>query len=147
MPNIATLLKSEIARLSRKEVRSLVEPTKKVAAQHRRYIAELHREVSELKSEVARLRKRVGANPPATQEAAATDAKLRWVAKGFRSHRNRLGLSAAEYGKLIGVSAQSVYNWEREVAVPRRAQLARIAALRNIGKREAIERLEKLDAA
>jgi DNA-binding XRE family transcriptional regulator len=47
-----------------------------------------------------------------------------------------LGLSAAEYGKLVGVTAQSVYNWERGGATPRGDQLARIASLRAIGKRE-----------
>ena len=46
-------------------------------------------------------------------------------------------LSAADFGKLLGVSAQSIYNWERESAYPRVEQIARLAAIRGIGKREA----------
>jgi DNA-binding transcriptional regulator YiaG len=51
-------------------------------------------------------------------------------------------LSAGDFGKLVGVSANSVYAWESGSTVPRRAQLARIEALRTMGKREAVQRLE-----
>ena len=62
-------------------------------------------------------------------------------------HRERLGLSADDFGKLLGVSAQSIYNWEHENARPRAEQLANVAALRGIGKREAKARLDQLGAA
>ncbi len=61
--------------------------------------------------------------------------------------RERLGLSADDFGKLLGVSAQSIYNWEHEKARPRAEQLSKVAALRGIGKREAKARLEQLGAA
>lgn len=43
----------------------------------------------------------------------------------------------------MGVSGQSIYNWERESARPRDEQIAKLAALRKIGKREAAERLQQ----
>lgn len=46
MPNIGTVLREEITRLSRKETRSQVEPTKKSSAQQRKDIAELKRQVA-----------------------------------------------------------------------------------------------------
>jgi transcriptional regulator with XRE-family HTH domain len=49
-------------------------------------------------------------------------------------------------GRLLGVSAQTIYNWEHEVARPRTEQLGKLAALRGIGKREAGERLKQLVA-
>ena len=73
--------------------------------------------------------------------ASSTASKLRFVAKGLKSHRDRLGLSAADYGRLVGVSAQSIYNWETKVAVPRRSMLPRIAQLRGKGKREVADML------
>ena len=140
MPDIGAVMKAEISRLSRKEARRAVESSNKASAQHRRQIAELNRTVRQLAQEVARLRRNVGRDTPAAP--AGDDApRLRFVAKGFRAHRAKLGLSAADYGRLLGVSAQSVYNWERSAAVPRREQLVRIAALRGIGKREAASRL------
>jgi DNA-binding transcriptional regulator YiaG len=65
----------------------------------------------------------------------------------LRAHRSRLGLSAADFGTLVGVSAQSVYNWEGEKAQPRGEQLARLVAVREIGKREASQRLKQLATA
>jgi len=145
MPNIASLLKEEISRLSRREIRAQVEATKRATTQHRRHIAALKRQVAKLQRQVSVLEQRVLRAPPATAATAKTE-RVRFVAKGLRSQRERLGLSAADYGKLVGVSAQSVYNWERQVASPRAEQLKSIATFREIGKREALARLEQLAA-
>ena len=145
MPNIASLLKEEISRLSRREIRAQVEATKRATTQHRRHIAALKRQVAKLQRQVSVLEQRVLRAPPATPATTKTE-RVRFVAKGLRSQRERLGLSAADYGKLVGVSAQSVYNWERQVASPRAEQLKSIAAFRGIGKREALARLEQLAA-
>ncbi len=76
----------------------------------------------------------------------ASDAKaVRYSAKRFQSNRKRLGLSAADYGKLIGVSAQTVYHWESGKARPRKQWMAAYAALRTVGKKEARARLEDLN--
>lgn len=142
MPNIASVLKQEIARLSRREVRGQVESTKKASAQYRRDIAALKREVGALKRQVSLLQRRAPTMPLVVNPAV----KTRFVPKGIRSHRKRLGLSADEYGRLVGVSAQSIYNWERGQTVPRAQQVRAIAALRTVGKREAQGRLEQIDA-
>jgi DNA-binding transcriptional regulator YiaG len=143
MANIGALLKDEIARLSRREVRRQVESMKKASAQHRRHIATLKREVSTLRREVARLSGRSQKNGSTATEPAT--APTRFAPKGLKTHRLRLGLSANDYGKLAGVSAQSVYNWEQGIAKPRAEQRAALAALRSVGKREATARLEQLN--
>lgn len=61
--------------------------------------------------------------------------------------RARLDLSAEDFGRLVGVSSQSVYNWEQEKSRPRPAQVAAIAAVRTIGKREALARLAQMGPA
>lgn len=146
MSSLGTLLKTEIARLSRRELRSQVEPLKKQSAAHRRHIAALKRQVTALERLVAVLRKSntkaMRAAPPEGEEAQG----VRFSAKGLATLRSRFGFSAADMGRLLGVSAQSVYNWENKKAVPRRAQVAAIAQLRGLGKREALVRLEELDA-
>ena len=143
MPNIATVLREEISRLSRKEIRSQLDATKKATTQHRRHIAALKRQIAQLGRQVAMLARNVLHTPQAVS-AAPTATRPRFVAKGLRSQRKRLGLSATDYGKLLGVSAQTIYNWERELASPRTEQLSRLAALRGIGKRQAAERLKQL---
>jgi DNA-binding transcriptional regulator YiaG len=64
------------------------------------------------------------------------------VAKGLRSLRTRLALSAKQLALLLGVSEQSVYNWDTKKATPRKEQLAAIIGVRNLGKREAQQRLD-----
>jgi DNA-binding XRE family transcriptional regulator len=145
MPNIGALLKQEIARLSRREIRGQVLATKKASAQYRRHIAGLRRQVATLERQVAMLQRRVG-NGASPASPDATPRKVRFVAKGLKAQRARLGLSAAEYGKLVGVSPQSIYNWEQGHASPRAQQLAVVAKLRGIGKREARAHLEQLGA-
>lgn len=144
MPNIASVLREEILRLSRKETRSQTIPTKKAASQHRRDIAALKRQVVELQRQVILLLRRASTGAPSTLNAKDADgsSKLRFVAKGLRSHRERLGLSASDFGKLVGASGQSVYAWETGKTVPRREQVAKIAVVRAMGKREAMQRLE-----
>ena len=143
MPNIGTVLKEEISRLSRKESRGQIDPTKKATAQHRRDIALLKRQVAQLERQVKLLtRKTLNTTPSVSSDSPSRG--LRFVAKGLRTQRGRLGLSATQFGTLVGVSAQSIYNWERESARPRGEQVSRLAALRGIGKREAAERLKQL---
>lgn len=144
MSNIGSMLKEEIARLARRELRGQVAGMRKASAQYRRHIAALKRQVATLESQVALLRGRVLKQPAAAPDEGG-HKRVRFAPKALRSQRNRLGLSAAEYGKLIGVSAQSVYNWEHATARPRGPQILRMAALRTMGKREARARLDQLD--
>jgi len=146
MPNIGAVLKQEIVRLSRREVRAQVQTTKKASAQYRRDIAALKREVEALKRQIGLLQRR-GPGGPRAVPAESTNRKVRFVAKGLRSQRNRVGLSADDYARLVGVSAQTIYNWEQGHTAPRPEQLRAIAALRGIGKREAAARLDGMKAA
>ena len=52
----------------------------------------------------------------------------RFSAKGLKSLRAKLGLSAADFGQLVGASAQSIYKWESGNAVPRASQQAVVSA-------------------
>ena len=145
MPNIGSLLKQEIVRLSRKEARTQVEATKRASTQYRKHIAALKRQLTALERQVTMLgRRAMGKAAEAADDSAPS--KVRFVAKGLRSQRTRLGLSASDYGRLVGVSAQSIYNWEQGHAIPRAEQLKSIATIRGIGKREALKRLESVAA-
>jgi DNA-binding XRE family transcriptional regulator len=145
MANIAGILREEIGRLSRREIRKSTESTKKATNQHRHAIATLKTHVARLERQVSLLTRtmaRFRQGPAAASNDGSSPTKFRFVAKGLRSHRIRLGLSAGDFGKLVGVSANSVYAWESGTTTPRREQLAKIAALRTVGKREAAKRLE-----
>ena len=146
MTNIASLLKSEISRVARKEVRAETASLKKAVGTYRSEIAALKRRALTLESEVRRLSKGTAnatkAIKPMDDEESNT--AHRFSAKGLASQRKRLGLSANDCGLLVGASGQSIYNWEAGSARPRATHLAAIASLRTMGKKEAAARLESL---
>jgi DNA-binding transcriptional regulator YiaG len=111
--------------------------------QYRRDLAALKREAKTLNARVAQFEKRVAERVTAAPVAEPTET-VRFSAKRLRSQRKRLGLSAAEYGKLVGVTPLSIYNWERGVVRPRREWLSILASLRPWTKKQARERLEQL---
>lgn len=141
MPDLSAVLKNEITRLARKEVKGVVDPLRKASAGYRREIADLKRQVALLQRDI----KAANNTQPATEaEGGAVKSHTRFSASALKSQRARLGLSASDFGRLVGAGGQSVYNWEAGKAVPREAQKSAIAAVRALGKREAAKRLEGL---
>ena len=143
MPNIAAVLKAEIARLTRKELRGQSGGLKKASSQHRRDIAALKRQVSKLERQVSLVERQVLKKPPESS-AGATTTGVRFTAKGLQAQLKRLGLTATDFAKLVGVTPQSIYNWGRGNSRPRKEQIAALVALRGIGKKEAKARLRQL---
>lgn len=140
MPNIASVLKDEIARVARKEMRTETQQLKKTSAHYRSDIAALKRRIAALEQLVGRLSK--GSVNKAPSAAADQPANaFRFSASGLQAQRKRLGLSASEAALLLGVSDQSVYKWENGKTRPRASQFASIAALREMSKKEAGSRL------
>jgi DNA-binding transcriptional regulator YiaG len=146
MPNIAVVLKEEIARIARKELRDEVAQLRKVQSTQRADIAELKRRNKELEQTVRHLQKGLG-KPASTSADEAAAGDLRFSVKGLAAQRQRLGLSAADFGLLVGASGQSIYKWEEGKVRPRAKQLPAIAAVRGISKRDADARLAALKAA
>jgi DNA-binding transcriptional regulator YiaG len=146
MPNIATILKEEIARISRKQSRSETEQLKKASAHYRGEIAQLKRRIQALEQQIKRLGRGTsrGAGAAAAPAGDEDQKQIRYSAKSLASQRRRLGLSAASLAKLLNVSALSVYKWESGNTRPRQKQIEAIAALRHMGRREAQKRLEEI---
>lgn len=144
MPDIASTLKAEIARIARKEIRSETEDFKKASAQYRANITALRRRIDLLERQL----KRASKQGPQTAEATAAEpeggVKRRFSASRLAATRKKLSLSAADFGALIGVTGQSIYKWESGEARPRAKQLEAIASVRSLGKREVAERLQAL---
>jgi len=135
LANIASVLKEEITRLARKELRSETESLKKASAQYRSEIAALKRRTASLEKQLARLEKSASKNAVAQVNPKET-TKARFTVKGFKALRQRLGLTAEAIGTLLGVSAQTIYNWEAGNTSPREQQMVRIVMLRGMGKRD-----------
>lgn len=143
MPNFAALLKDEIARVARKELRGEVSELKKATSTQRAEMAALKRRTQELEKTVRALSKAMQRSEKAVP-LATTQKATRFSAKGLVSQRKRLALSADDCGLLVGASGQSIYNWESAKARPRELHLVAIASLKTLGRKEALVRLNDL---
>ncbi len=146
MPNIAAVLKEEIRRLARKEIKAALRPLRREKVALKRKVRELRRQVLDL----ARAGQRLAAGLYREQalDVAEPDElpRMRITAKGLRSLRRKLSLTQAEFGKLLGVTGQAVYQWERrQGAIRVRARVRQaLVTVRGIGAREARRRLEEM---
>ena len=165
MANLASALKEEIGRLARREIRQQTAGTARTVAQCERDIAALKGQIDDLKRKLSSARtqgapaptaakktasKKAATKKPAAKAASGSgkqSARGRFSAKSLKGNRERLGLSADNYGKLIGVSGLSIYNWEQGKARPRESSIAALNSIRGLGKREAAKRLEELAEA
>ena len=153
---LADMLKQEITRLSRKATKAELQSLRSASAAQRKLIASLRQDLARLERQIKALNKTLektvaSASPGARNGSTSGDesldtAHLRFRAGGLKTLRSKLGLSAADFGRLVGVSGQSIYLWETGKTRPRPAQLSALAEVRGIGKREATRRLAEQHA-
>lgn len=137
MTNLLSSLKSEISRLARKEVKKEVEKLQAAVTRQRKEITSLRTELTQLKQAMKQTRRAAPPVPTDTGDSAAP--KRRFSAARLVRQREKLGVSAAAFGKLIGVTGQTVYSWERGQSRPRAGQLEAIARVRKMKKSEAVQ--------
>ncbi|MCX7173748.1 MAG: helix-turn-helix transcriptional regulator [Proteobacteria bacterium] len=136
MSNIATALKAEITRLSRRELKNATDGIKKASVQHWSEIASLKRRLASIETHLRQLDKMASRAVPVSAEPGPQSG-IRYSAKGFQAQRQRLELTGPEVGFLLNVSPQTIYNWESGKTRPGAAQLPAIVALRKLSKRNA----------
>ncbi|NQU41279.1 MAG: hypothetical protein HQ523_15125 [Lentisphaerae bacterium] len=143
MANLAQVLKEEIRRLARKEVRLAQEATRKEAIRLRKANSELKARVAKLEKIARTLNTTVQAIPLPEAPAVQPVSKERISGKGVRSLRKRLKLTRAEFAALAETTSQTVYNWEKQdgVLTMRNATGTALIGLRGIGIKEARTRL------
>jgi len=147
MARFEAIIKSEIVRLAKREVRKISVP--------------LGRDVRSLKSTVSQLRKAVlTLQRIATQqqkalekgetplEAAPEEVQVsRFSPRLIRSLRGHLGLTQKELAVLTGVTVGAVHLWESGQFKPSEKKKAVMVALRKLGRREVRKLVEKKSAA
>ncbi|MBT2746207.1 MULTISPECIES: helix-turn-helix transcriptional regulator [unclassified Lysobacter] len=139
MPNIATIFKAEVARLTRKELKLQVEPLRKQLTEQRKIIAALRADVAKLQKGASKSQKAVSVQH--IDDAPATRA--RFSASGLLKLRTRLGLSREAFAPLLGASPQALVNWETGVNRPRAEFIEKLTIVRGLSKRKVQELLEQ----
>lgn len=138
MPNIAQMLREEISRLARREVRAACDPLreqmrdlKQIVREHKKIIAQLEKNLEHLQTL---------SGSPAEKDLKAPEidnqARLRISPASIKKHRRRLKLSQRELGKLLNVSTNTVVRWEAGTSKPCPAHRVGLAQLRAMGVRQ-----------
>jgi len=146
MPNVASILNTEIARVARRQVRAETTALKKAVSSLRSEVAALKRRAREAELELRRLTNASRKSMP-MELPVETAVNGRISAKSVASQRRRLGLSANDFGLLVGASGQSIYNWEYGNARPRAKHRLALASIKTMGKKQAAARLISLREA
>ncbi|CAB1368297.1 helix-turn-helix domain-containing protein [Denitratisoma oestradiolicum] len=143
MSNIAAVLKQEIIRQVRKELRAETRPLKKSLAQCRTEIRRLKQRLTTLERQPSRTST---SQPRATPSPAqdGTSTKFRFRPAGLKKMREQFNLTAAVLASILQISPQTVYNWEAGSSRPSQEQLTKLAILKKMGKRKVQATLKQL---
>ena len=147
MPDIARVLREEIQRLARKESKAAVANLRKDNAMLKRVAADFKRRLAKLEGENRLLLSDAQKRRKQSMQVVDGDVeRARITAKMVRATRDKLGLSQADFAQLIGVSTQTVLQWEhKEGRLSFRGNAkAAIVAARKFSRKEAQQQLEAL---
>jgi DNA-binding transcriptional regulator YiaG len=149
MPNIASVLKEEITRLARKEVKVQADPMAEKLVELRRVVSALRKQVADLAKTVGDIKGRVKSDEIISADDVADQdvEKSRITGGRIAAMRAKLGLSRNQMALLLGVNANSIYLWEQGKTRPRAAAKAKIMQLRGLGKRAVAKLVKSAKAA
>lgn len=107
-------------------------------------MVELKKKISALESENKRLK---SSQKVDDNKSSEIPEDIRITSKTIYSLRKKLGLSQEAFGKLLGVSSNAVHTMEHKKGQlkPRTATLSNLLALKNMGKREAMKKLDEIN--
>ena len=145
MPDIAKILREEIQRLARREVKAAIASLKKdnvilkrTAADHKRRLVQIEKDNRHLLAQAKKLRETVVKTPDVEVEKARITAKM------IKSIRDRLGLSQAALANILEVAPNTVLLWEQKegrLTFRNPETKAAIVSLRGMTKAEVAESL------
>ncbi len=142
MGKVEGIIKSEIARLAKREVRKVSVPLgrdlrslKSVVSQLRKTVSGLQRITTIQQKELQRGKTVLEAPPEEVKES-------RFSPRLIRSLRRHLGVTQKELAVLTGVTVGAVHLWESGQFRPSMKKKAVMVALRKLGRREVRRLLE-----
>ena len=143
MSSVAKALKAEILRISRKEAKSATAPIAKANIDLKKSVADLKKRLATLEKENKRLLAGVTKEKREVPLPSEATNKARITSTTIRSLRNRVGLSQADFGKLVGVTTHAVHLWETKEGPLnlREKSKAALLSIKKMGAREAKKKL------
>ncbi len=145
MAKIERVIKSEIVRLAKREMRKAFLPLKRDVRQMSGKLSGLSKALSSLmrltkEAGLEKQRPKLEATPEEVKTSRITPARIQGL-------RKKLGISQREMGVLLGASTGAVVSWERGKFRPQGDKKAALVGLRKLGKRQVKAMLQEKGAS
>ena len=135
MANIESIIKSEIQRLAKHEVRTVFRPLRKEVWGMKIKLSKLIKGFAPLNRWVKETAERKGKEPKLAATLEEVKAS-RFTPERIRHLRMNLGISQRELGVLVGATIGAVLAWEKGKYKPQGEKKAALVALRKVRKRD-----------
>jgi DNA-binding transcriptional regulator YiaG len=136
MGKLEGIIKSEMVRLAKREMRKISAPLgkdvrllKNTVSQLRKTVLNLERFAARQESELRKEKVQLEADPNEVKGSRFSPGLI-------RSLRKRLSITQRELAILAGVTVGAVHQWESGIFVPRAQKKGALVALRKLGRRE-----------
>ncbi len=136
MGKVEGIIKSEIARLAKKEVRKVSVPLGRDVRSLKGVVSQLRRTVLGLQRITASQQKELGKGKMVLEAPPEEVKESRLSPRLIRSLRRHLGITQKELAVLAGVTVGAVHLWESGQFKPSMKKKSAMVALRKLGRRE-----------
>jgi DNA-binding transcriptional regulator YiaG len=136
MGKLEGIIKDEIIRLAKRELRMKFVPLRRDVRLLKITASQLRKSVLSLQRVVSQQEKQMGTKP--VPEVTPEDMKkARFSPRLIKSLRKHLGVSQREMAKLAGVTVGAVFLWEKGIFEPRDDKKKVLVGLRKLGRQSA----------
>lgn len=147
MGKLEGMIKSEIVRLAKREVRKIARPLSRDVRSMRSTVSQLRKTVLALQRLTARQESESRKEKVLLEAAPEEVKKSRFSPRLIHTLRKRLGITQKEMATLTGVTVGAIYQWEQGMFEPRGQKKGMLVALRRLGRREVRKLLEERRSA
>ena len=141
MPNLAALMRNEVTRLARKEVKAGIAQLQKSNQILRTKVNAQKKQLTALENRVSQLEKN-GPGQSAKSPSTEAVAKARITGRTVIALRRKLGLSRPKLAMLLSAHPNTILYWETGRNKPNAEAKVKIIQLRRMGKREISRKLK-----
>ena len=143
MAKIESIIKSEIIRLSTREMRKVSVPLRKDVRLVKIMISQLRKSVSEVQRFMAQLEKLKAKQEKPLAASPKEVVRSRFSPRLLQTLRRKLGITQKELAILAGVTVGAAHLWEKGKMRPKPDKMAVLVGLRKVDKRSVRKLLEK----
>jgi DNA-binding transcriptional regulator YiaG len=147
MGKLEGMIKSEIVRLAKREIRKIARPLSRDVRSMRSTVSQLRKTVLALQRLTARQESESRKEKVLLEAAPEEVKKSRFSPRLIHTLRKRLGITQKEMATLTGVTVGAIYQWEQGMFEPRGQKKGMLVALRKLGRREVRKLLEERRSA